>query len=184
MSIWIDMKLLNTKGRVEPLFEDHSESSTLRSIQKWYLRRTGQWSGSHLHRNRKERVQKKRGSLHPPHYHHHHHHHHHRQSLHGEGQWGTTDDFASSLLHFSLFSTALWDLLNSMPVIPWCCLPTSSSVCLVFFPLSLCLARWFWPDLMNGKRDHTTAVCVSLWSSGGLRVVLLPAGSWHRLPFW
>ena len=24
--------------------------------------------------------------------------------------------------------------------IPWCCLPTSSSVCLVFFPLSLCLA--------------------------------------------
>ena len=28
--------------------------------------------------------------------------------------------------------------------IPWCCLPTSSSsVCLVFFPLSLCLARWF-----------------------------------------
>ena len=27
--------------------------------------------------------------------------------------------------------------------IPWCCLPTSSSVCLVFFPFSLCLARWF-----------------------------------------
>ena len=34
--------------------------------------------------------------------------------------------------------------------IPWCCLPTSSSDCLVFFPLSLCLAKWFWPDLMNG----------------------------------
>ena len=29
-------------------------------------------------------------------------------------------------------------------------------------PLSLCLARWFWPDLMNGKHDHTTAVCLSL----------------------
>ena len=29
--------------------------------------------------------------------------------------------------------------------IPWCCLPTSSFVRLVFFPLSLCLARWFWP---------------------------------------
>ena len=41
--------------------------------------------------------------------------------------------------------------------IPWCCLPTSSSVCLVFFPLSLCLAIWFWPDLMNEKHDHTTA---------------------------
>ena len=52
-----------------------------------------------------------------------------------------------------------------------CCLPTSSSVSLVFFPLSLCLARWFWPDLMNGKHDHSTAVCVSLRSSGGLRVV-------------
>ena len=49
--------------------------------------------------------------------------------------------------------------------ISWCCLPTSSSVCLVFFPLSLCLARWFWPDLMNGRHDHTTEVCVSWrWS--------------------
>ena len=44
---------------------------------------------------------------------------------------------------------------------PWCCLPTSSSVCLVFFPLSLCLSKWFWPDLMNGRHDHTTAVCVT-----------------------
>ena len=34
--------------------------------------------------------------------------------------------------------------------IPWWCLPTSSSVCLVFFPLSLCLAWWFWPDLTHG----------------------------------
>ena len=40
--------------------------------------------------------------------------------------------------------------------IPWCCLPTSSAVCSVFFSLSQCLARWFWPDLMNGKHDHTT----------------------------
>ena len=63
--------------------------------------------------------------------------------------------------------------------IPWCCLPISSSVCLVFFPLSLCLARWFWPDLMNGKHDHITAVCISLRPSGGLRVGQLPAGSWH-----
>ena len=60
-----------------------------------------------------------------------------------------------------------------------CCLPTSSSVCLVFFPLSLCLARWLWPDLMNRRHDHTTAVCVSLRSSGDLHVVQLPAGSWH-----
>ena len=68
--------------------------------------------------------------------------------------------------------------------IPWCCLPTSSSVCLVFFPLSLCLGRWFWPDLMNGRHDHTTAVCVSLLWSAFFRVVRLPAGSWTGLPRW
>ena len=44
------------------------------------------------------------------------HHHHHHQSLNREGRWGTTDDFATSFLHFSLFSTALWDSLNSRPV--------------------------------------------------------------------
>ena len=66
--------------------------------------------------------------------------------------------------------------------IPWCCLPTSSYVSLVFFPLSLCFARWFWPDLMNRRHDHTTAVCVSLQWSGGLCVVQFPTGSWHRLP--
>ena len=55
--------------------------------------------------------------------------------------------------------------------ISWCCLHTSSSFCLVFFPLSLCLARWFWPDLMNGKHDHTNAVCVFSRSSGDLHVV-------------
>ena len=31
-------------------------------------------------------------------------------SLNCEGRWGTTDDFETSFLHFSLFSTALWDL--------------------------------------------------------------------------
>ena len=67
--------------------------------------------------------------------------------------------------------------------IPWC-LPTSSSICLVFFPLSMCLARWIWPDLMNRRHDHTTTVCVSLLWSGGLHVVWLPAGSWHGLPHW
>ena len=41
---------------------------------------------------------------------------HHHQSLNREGCWGTTDDFATSFLHFSLFSAALWDLPNSRPV--------------------------------------------------------------------
>ena len=43
-------------------------------------------------------------------------HHHHHQSLNRKGRWGTTDDFATSFLHFSLFSTALWVLPNSRPV--------------------------------------------------------------------
>ena len=38
------------------------------------------------------------------------------QSLNREGRWGTTDDFATSFLHFSLFCTALLDLPNSRPV--------------------------------------------------------------------
>ena len=37
-------------------------------------------------------------------------------SLNLKGCWGTTDDFTTSFLHFSLFSTALWDLANSRPV--------------------------------------------------------------------
>ena len=48
--------------------------------------------------------------------HHHHHHHHHHQFLNRDGRWGTTDDFATSFLHFSLFYTTLWDLPNSRPV--------------------------------------------------------------------
>ena len=39
-------------------------------------------------------------------------------SLNCEGRWGTTDDFATSFLHFSLFFNALWDLANSRPVHP------------------------------------------------------------------
>ena len=42
--------------------------------------------------------------------------HHHHQSLNREGRWGTTDNFATSFLNFSLFSIALWDLPNSRPV--------------------------------------------------------------------
>ena len=41
-----------------------------------------------------------------------HHHHHHHQSLNREGRWGTIDDFATSFLQFSLFSTALCDFVT------------------------------------------------------------------------
>ena len=37
-------------------------------------------------------------------------------SLHRGCLWYTTNDYEISLLHFSLFSTALWDLANSRPV--------------------------------------------------------------------
>ena len=37
-------------------------------------------------------------------------------SLNREGRWGTTDDFATSFLHFSRSTTALWDVANSNPV--------------------------------------------------------------------
>ena len=37
-------------------------------------------------------------------------------SLNREGCWDIKYDFATSFLHFSLFSTALWDLANSRPV--------------------------------------------------------------------
>ena len=39
-------------------------------------------------------------------------HHHHHLFLNREGRWGTTDDFANSFLHFSLFSTALLGIPN------------------------------------------------------------------------
>ena len=37
-------------------------------------------------------------------------------SLDCQGHWGTIDNFKSSFLHSSLFSTAPWDLANSRPV--------------------------------------------------------------------
>ena len=104
----------------------------------------------------------------------------HHLSLNREGCSGTTDDFANSFLHFSLFSTALWDLPNSRPV-HFLMLSSHLFFCLPCFlpPFTvhcrMVLAR---PD------DHTTAVCVSLQWSGGLRVVRLPVRSWHRLPHW
>ena len=42
--------------------------------------------------------------------------HHYHLSLNLEGHWDTTGDFATSFLHFSLYSTALWDFVNSRPV--------------------------------------------------------------------
>ena len=51
------------------------------------------------------------------HHHYHHHHHHYYLSLNREDRWGTTNDFATSFLHFPLFSIVLWDSANSGPVL-------------------------------------------------------------------
>ena len=75
--------------------------------------------------------------------------HYHHLSVNREGRWGTTDDFETSFLHFSLFSTALWDWRTPGLSIPWCCLPTSSPVCVVFFPLSLCQQDGFGQILLQ-----------------------------------
>ena len=105
---------------------------------------------------------------------------HHHLFLNCEGRWGTTDDFTTSFLHFSLFSTALWDLANCRPVHSLMFIPTSSSVCLVFFPLSLCLpckmvlAR---PDERETWPYHCSLHLFTM-SSGFL------CGSWHGLPRW
>ena len=111
-------------------------------------------------------------------YHHHHHHYHHHPSLYRESRWGTPDDFTTSFLHFPLFSTALWDLANSRPV-QFLMLSSHLFFCLpcLLPPFYCALQDVYWPDLMNGRHVHTTAVCVSLRWPGGLRVVRLSARS-------
>ena len=74
--------------------------------------------------------------------------------LNRRGHWGTTTSF----LHFALFSTTLLDWRTPDLSIPRCSLPSSLSACLVFFPLSLCLVRWFWPDLMIKRQVHTLSL--------------------------
>ena len=85
---------------------------------------------------------------------------------------------------FTLFSAALWDLMISRPVHS---LTLSSQLffcqpCLLppfTVPCKMVLAR-----SVEWRHVHTTAVCISFRWSGGLHVVRLPAGSWHRLLLW
>ena len=75
-------------------------------------------------------------------------------SLNREGRLGNINDFATSFPNFPCSPLPSWTWRTPGLSIPWCCLPTSSSVCLGFFPLLLCLAKWFWPDLMNMDADR------------------------------
>ena len=72
-------------------------------------------------------------------------------------------------IHLSLHmsSTILQDLANSRPVHSLMLSSQLFFCLLLFFPLSLCLARQFWPDTMNWRHVHTT----SLRWSRGLRMV-------------
>ena len=103
-------------------------------------------------------------------------HHHHHLSLNHEGRWGTTDDFTTSFVHFSLFSIGFWDLANPRPVHSlmlsshlFFCLP-----CLLppfTVPCKMVLA---WPD------EQKTTIPLqfeSLYDSRGFCVVWLLAGS-------
>ena len=76
-------------------------------------------------------------------------------SLNREGRLGITDDFPASFLHFPLFSTDLCDLANSRPVHSLMLSSHYFLWLLYLLPISLCLSRWFRPDLMNGRHDHT-----------------------------
>ena len=116
---------------------------------------------------------------------HHHHHHHHHQSLNREGLWGTIADFTTSFLHFSLFSIALWDLVNTRPVHflmlsshLFFCLPCPLPPFTV--PWKKVLAR---PDEQETWPFHChLRLFTMVWRS--LRGPDLLAGSWHRLPRW
>ena len=100
--------------------------------------------------------------------------HHHHQSLNREGHWGPTDDFATSFLHVSLFSNALWDLPNSRPVHPLM-LPSHLFLCLPCLlppfavPCKMVLAR---PDERPVRRkNHIRAKQIDqkqLWKSDTL----------------
>ena len=77
-------------------------------------------------------------------------------SLNHGGSWGTTDDFTTSFLHFSLFSNALWNLVNSRPVHSLM-LPSHLFFCLLFLlslftePCKMVLAR---PDERQTCKYH------------------------------
>ena len=96
-----------------------------------------------------------------------------------EGCWGTTDDFATSFLHFSLFPTALWDLANSRPIHS---LVLSSH-------LFLCLSCLLLPFTVLCKTVLARPGERETWSNHcSLRLFMMvrrfPAGSWHGLPRW
>ena len=110
------------------------------------------------------------------------HHHHYHLSLNREGRWGTIDDFATSFLHFPLFSTALCDLANSRPVHSMMLSPH------LFFCLPCLLPPFTVPCKMvldSPDEQETWPYHCSLHLFTMVRSTCgqLPAGSWHGFPF-
>ena len=60
--------------------------------------------------------------------------------------------------HSSIFPVMSASLRTPVLSISWCCVRSSSSVCLVFFPLSRGLAILFWPNLINNAYILTKSV--------------------------
>ena len=77
------------------------------------------------------------------------------QSLNLGGRRGTTDDVATIPFHPSLSSAALRESPNPFPSIPWCYIPTSSSVFFSFLFLSLSLAELYSPCQRILRCGHT-----------------------------
>ena len=109
-------------------------------------------------------------------------------SLNHRGCWGTTDDFTTSLLHFSLFSTALWDLANSRPVHSlllfshlFLCLPCLLQDTVISFTV---LAKRSWLDLMNGRHDsiQVSEVTKSIRECSSPESTLWADSYWVTLP--
>ena len=111
-------------------------------------------------------------------------HRHYHISLHREGRWGTTDDFATSFLHLSLFSTALWDLANSKSVHSlvlsshlFLCLPCLLPPLTV--PCAMVLAR---PDERETLSYHCSLRLFTMVRTSSCGPIA--CWIWHGLPHW
>ena len=101
-----------------------------------------------------------------------------------KGRWGTTDDFTISFVQFSVLQCPLGlGELQACPfpdvVFPPFLLSASSSPPFIV-PCKMVLAR---PDERETCPNHYSLRPFTMFSVG-LRVVRLPAGSWHGLPRW
>ena len=102
-------------------------------------------------------------------------------SLNPEGRLGTTDDFTTNFLRFFLCSplpSGTWR--TPSPSILWCCLPTSSSVCLVFFFLYSALQNGFGQTWWTGNMSIPPQGAIAFWRfcDGVMSRFITPCTAW------